>query len=88
MLLRIVLFGILFYALFKLVSVGVRFFKWYRRLQRTGAPQREEQVSEMVRDPVCGMYISGNIELSVVKDGRRFHFCSTECYQKFLSQQV
>jgi YHS domain-containing protein len=85
MLLRIFLIGVLIFVVFKFASLAFRFLRWYRQMPRTAASGPDEQVSEMVRDPVCGMYISGDTALSAIKDGRRFHFCSTECHQKFLS---
>jgi len=88
MVLRFILAAIALFVLFKGLMKAIQLWRWYREIQRKTVSRSGERVSEMVRDPVCGVYISGDQALSVVKDGRRFHFCSPECQQKFLKQQV
>ena len=87
MVLRLILAAIVLFLLFKLVSRGIQLLRWYKAVKGTTVPDRGERVSEMVRDPVCGMYISGDSALTAVKDGRRYHFCSPECQRKFLNRQ-
>jgi uncharacterized protein len=41
--------------------------------------------NEMVRDPVCGLYIPAQEALSLVKGGKAIHFCSERCLQRFIS---
>ena len=40
----------------------------------------------MVKDPQCGTYISERDAISAERDGRRYHFCSDECRDAFLSK--
>jgi len=85
MILRIILIGLLIYVLIKVASLAIRSFKtqWVDREDQT--PLSDRRVSEMVRDPVCGMYITRNEALSTVHKGEKIHFCSAECHQKYIS---
>jgi len=56
----------------------------------SGSPvqNRSEAVSNPVAptlDPVCGMSVDERSALHVVRDGKRFYFCSDQCRQKFLA---
>jgi uncharacterized protein len=41
--------------------------------------------NEMVRDPVCGLYVPSQDAVSLVKAGKKIHFCSDECLQRFVN---
>lgn len=77
-----------------LVYAGVRAFLWVRRFLKS-LPQRrgraisrnQEGVNEMVRDPVCGLYVTENDSVTAVVKGKEFHFCSAECRRKFIDDQ-
>ena len=85
MILRFILIGILIYLLFKVTSLAIRSFK-VQAFERQGQkPLSDRKVSELVRDPVCGVYIAPNEALSVVDNGRTIHFCSAECRQQYMS---
>ncbi|MCF8109071.1 MAG: YHS domain-containing protein [Desulfohalobiaceae bacterium] len=46
-----------------------------------------EETGEMVKDPVCGTYVSNDSPIRV-KEGDQIHyFCSYECRDAFLKQQ-
>ena len=51
--------------------------------KRRSAPSNEE----MVKDPLCGTYVSLNLALPGKKDGRKYYFCSRECRDKFLNSR-
>jgi YHS domain-containing protein len=85
MTLRIILIGILIYLLFKVTSLAIRTFKAQAFEGQDQKPLSDRKVSEMVRDPVCGVYIAPNEALSVVDKGRTVHFCSSECRQQYMS---
>ena len=38
---------------------------------------------KLMRDPVCGTYVSPRTALSVTTSGRTHYFCSEECRAKF-----
>ncbi|MDQ7782868.1 MAG: YHS domain-containing protein [Desulfomonilaceae bacterium] len=87
MFLRLLLLGILVYA-------GARVVLWVRRYLKS-LPHRSEVrisrgpggVNEMVRDPVCGVYITEKESITAVVKGREYYFCSAECRRKFLEDQ-
>lgn len=41
---------------------------------------------ELVKDPVCGIYIPKNKAISVRVGGTKVYFCSKECREKYLEQ--
>ena len=42
----------------------------------------------MARDPICGMEVDEKkAKFSTVKNGKKYFFCSKNCYDKFLSQK-
>ncbi|NDY43385.1 YHS domain-containing protein [Dissulfurirhabdus thermomarina] len=38
---------------------------------------------ELVRDPVCGVYVPRRDALRLERQGRTYHFCSRECRRRF-----
>ena len=57
-----------------------------------GAPQVKSSndstgVKEMVRDPVCGLYIPSDGAVGLINNGKVIHFCSEKCRQKFINSQ-
>jgi YHS domain-containing protein len=87
MIARLLLLGILVY-------VGAKAFLWVRKLLKSLPHRREVGISrdtagvnEMVRDPVCGLYITDDESVTAVVKGREFHFCSAECRRKFIDDQ-
>lgn len=74
-----------------LIYVGVKAFRWVNKYLKSRTWQREIEppahdsyVSDMVRDPVCGIFIPANEAVTVVKNGRTVHFCSRECRKRFV----
>jgi P-type Cu+ transporter len=52
-----------------------------------GQPYSSANVSETVKDPVCGMAVDPTTsEHSVVHAGQTFSFCSQQCLKKFLAE--
>ena len=57
-----------------------------KKKSRDSVKEKEQMVAtgELVKDPVCGAYISPDSSVSV-RDGETVHrFCSYECRDKFL----
>jgi YHS domain-containing protein len=44
---------------------------------------RVPQAVRLVRDPVCGTFVSPRAALSAVASGNTHYFCSEDCRQKF-----
>jgi uncharacterized protein len=84
--LRIVAIAVLIFLGYRLVT------RWLRQLDNRPADHSMEwdqghDVSEMVRDPVCGTYVPVNEAISVHTHGTVVHFCSEECRRRYLESQ-
>jgi uncharacterized protein len=82
-LVRIIVFGLLIY-------VGIKTLSWVLRLVSSARADRQGDVAEpqlaandMVRDPVCGVYISARDALNLPKRGGTLYFCSEECRRRY-----
>lgn len=79
-----------------LVYLGFKVFSWLSRnarlesaKRRTGSSgkdsvQTEARTSEMVQDPVCGLYLSANEAKSLTDRGVTVYFCSDRCLKRYL----
>ncbi len=78
-----IILGVAAFVLYKLF-MGDRRKKMEEKQKETDA---EVEAGEMVRDPVCGTYVSAESRIRV-KEGEKVHcFCSYECRDSFLSQR-
>lgn len=58
-----------------------------RRSQTQPRAAKPIAPNQMVKDPVCGMYMDPRLAVEVQNQaGGYFYFCSNECRQKFLAQ--
>lgn len=66
-----------------------------RRLLGTilGTPKKAEAPDEfqdapnnMVKDPICGMYMDSRLALRLEKQKEAFYFCSEECKNRYLGK--
>ena len=48
---------------------------------------RKSGVNEMVKDPVCGVYIAASEAITVATKHGRVYFCSPKCRETFLENQ-
>ena len=44
---------------------------------------RAPHQGEMVRDPVCGMFVATELSQKLSRGGNTVHFCSRECMEKY-----
>jgi YHS domain-containing protein len=51
-----------------------------------GSSAAKSKGVQMARDPVCGTFVLPDRAVTVVRDGRQLHFCSTRCRDTFLSK--
>ena len=86
-LIRIILFALLCYVGFKMVSQVLRIFGAARSEGRVDAPSRGSDAREMVRDPVCGMYVSARDAVSLNRRGGTLYFCSDECRRRYIESK-
>ncbi len=49
---------------------------------------KNNQIGDMVKDPVCGTYVSTNSDIRVRDGDKVYFFCSYECRDKFLKEKV
>jgi YHS domain-containing protein len=76
-----------------ILILGYVAFRVYRFATRTisSREQKEPRIPEardMVRDPVCGMYVSTQDAIQMDYRGQRYSFCSRACLDQFKSQNV
>lgn len=85
MVIRLILFLIVAYFGIKILLRLRRYFK--RRFEQPAGNGHRGTiaVNEMVRDPVCGLYIASQDALSVYRNGASIFFCSEECRRQFLN---
>lgn len=48
---------------------------------------RKREGEDMVEDPCCHVYVPISEAYSATVDGTVRHFCSRECYEKFINEQ-
>lgn len=85
-LIRLILICVLVYACIKVLVWVARQWKSVRARSEARRTDKGNEVSDMVRDPVCGTYIAAREALTIRRGGRDIHFCSTECRDKYVSQ--
>jgi YHS domain-containing protein len=54
-----------------------------RDAPRPSAEPRVSPGGELVKDPVCGTYVSAAASVTRTVNGKVLHFCSKDCSQKF-----
>jgi YHS domain-containing protein len=72
---RILFFLVIGYVLYRII-------KGFLRKRVPQPPLRTGEV-ETFRDPVCGVYVTSEDAVIARLDGKRIHFCSTECLEKY-----
>lgn len=82
-LIRIILFGVLFYVGIKVISRLIRLLGSAAGDKQGGSAERRLDADDMVRDPVCGMYISTRDALTLRRRGGTLYFCSEECRRRY-----
>jgi YHS domain-containing protein len=75
--------------------LGAIFFVWlFRRLlvSLLGTAKKNQPTgnstiasNQMVKDPVCGMYMDSRLAVRLESKRENFYFCSEECKNKYLS---
>lgn len=59
----------------------------YNENNQNGSEQMNSQIN-MLRDPVCGMYVDPNNALKGKMGGKTYYFCSESCRAEFTKKQV
>ncbi len=74
------------YILYRLFAND--FFKKREKDEKQDQKEMDRKVAagEMVKDPVCGAYVSLDDSITVRDGSKTYHFCSYDCREKFLKQ--
>jgi len=81
-LIRIILYGLLFYIAYHLI----RFFRVLGKARKS-SPTARRSSGIMVKDEICNTYLPKEDAIKEVYQGKEYYFCSNECRQKFLEQK-
>ena len=55
--------------------------------KKAGEPGKSEDTpNNMVKDPVCGMYMDSRLAVRIDKRKEAFYFCSEECKNKYMGK--
>ncbi len=73
--------GLLFYIGYRII---ISLTSAKKPLQK--AAENRDSSEETYRDPVCGVYISEKEAIIGRHDGKRHHFCSMNCLEKYREQ--
>ncbi|MDH4218547.1 MAG: YHS domain-containing protein [Candidatus Aminicenantes bacterium] len=80
--LRIVLYALLAYIIYKFI----RLYQYFSK--RSRAPRQPRQISGMmVKDDMCNTYLPKEDAIKEIVEGKEYYFCSKECRQKFLEER-
>lgn len=80
-----------FFIVILVIYLVFKTFSWAKRITSTRPnPDFDSKeygtgaVNEMVRDPICGLYVPRDEALTLVGNGPTVHFCSEDCRNKYL----
>jgi YHS domain-containing protein len=83
LIIRIILFGLLLYVGIKVISRVISLLGSASADKQGSSAERGLDANDMVRDPVCGMYVSARDALTVQRRGGTLYFCSEECRRRY-----
>lgn len=81
--LRLLIIAAGLYVVYKLFFSGKKKDKKSYNLENS----EHKTVGDMVKDPVCGTYVSVNSDIRVREGDKVYFFCSYECRDKFLKSR-
>jgi len=87
MLIRTLLIALLVFVTLKFVMGILRYLKSNPPQSLSEETSPKSGVNEMVKDPVCGVYIADSEAITVATKHGRLYFCSPQCREKFLENQ-
>lgn len=83
-LLQFVLFVLVFRFVWRLVVAALGAGRDFRSYSGEGViPSEPMRQGEMVRDPVCGVYVLRQRAIEEERGGKVMHFCSEQCRAAF-----
>ena len=83
---RILVIAVIAFILYKLITNERQKRAEKSEKNKTAETARKAAAGQMVKDPVCGIYVDASDSISV-RDGETVHrFCSYECRDAFLQK--
>jgi YHS domain-containing protein len=82
---RYLVLVLVIYAAYKLFSNSIK----HKRQEAEKEQQKKGETtaaSDLVKDPICGTFVSKNDSVSVKDGDKTFHFCSYDCRDVFLDK--
>ena len=76
--LRLLVIGAAIFIAYKLIFGGKK------KVKKSFEQVDTQSVGDMVKDPICGTYISADSDIRVRDGDKVYFFCSYECRDKFL----
>ncbi len=56
-----------------------------QRKTSSGDRRSPTRSGKLVKDPICGTYVTQDQSISASRGSEMFHFCSEDCREKFLA---
>lgn len=78
---RILIWGLLLYIGYRIILSLTAAKKPLEK-----PPESRDSGEETYRDPVCGVYVSGETAVIGRYEGERHYFCSMNCLEKYREQ--
>ncbi|MFP4629290.1 MAG: YHS domain-containing protein [Desulfohalobiaceae bacterium] len=79
---KVIVFLVAGFLLYKLVMGDQK-----KKMEAKGKKaSKKVEAGEMVKDPVCGTYVSVDSDIRVKQGGQVYYFCSYECRDRFLQE--
>lgn len=70
-----------------MIIVGYVLYLMFKgRPEAKELPKDDMPDEETFKDPVCGVYVTKDDAVIGTMDGKKFHFCSMACLEKFREQ--
>lgn len=88
MLIRLLLFLSIAYLVFKFIlSVRKLWSAAPKEALGNDNHKQHQEVSDLVKDPVCGVYLAVSDSVSIMNRGERVFFCSENCRKRFIENR-
>ncbi len=84
---RLILIALLISLAIKILSVVGRYLHSQFGRPQVKGEETSTSVNEMVRDPVCGLYIPSDGAVALIDNGKIVHFCSEKCRKRYLDNR-
>jgi len=83
MMLRFILFILLFILLYNVLHFFIKNMSFIKRTM-----DRKSEPEELVQDPYCQIYIPKRSALKKRVAGKDYYFCNRECLKKYLKKKA